>query len=468
MPPEPPEDPPASGDRPNPWGDASGEELVEAVTGATSERTVLPSESDSAPAAEQFNCPNCGGSIEIKAAGYSVSIACQYCGSTLDVTNPDVKIIQRYEGEVRKLELPLGSRGELRGIEWEVIGYQRRSENGSYPWDEYLLFNPYEGYRFLDTDGRGWSFGEQLTASPEKKSLVGFEVDGEFYEPFYAQTRAQVDYVLGEFYWRVHVGEEALTADFVRPGKMLSWERSEKETVWSLSQLLEPHEITDAFGIEPPRGGGLPLPHQPSPHRKKAGQFMKLALAVGAALLIITGLFGGTSDPQTTRINLATNGVEQMAKIGPITLERPRQAVTVSAQAPGIENSWIDLTYSLTNNETGEIFEANNVVERYSGRDAEGNWSEGSSYTTSKFSMIPAGTYELNVYAAGSRWTGSQYGSSSNAQVEVTIEKGATFYSNLILALLVVFLPALWQWWKHLSFESRRRSDSDFAGDDDD
>ncbi|MGP1281417.1 MAG: DUF4178 domain-containing protein [Parasphingopyxis sp.] len=455
----PPED-----DRPNPWGrPAPGE-----ATGPTAARTVVPSESDGAPAAEQFNCPNCGGTVEIKAAGYSVNIACQYCGSMLDVSDPDVRIIQRYEGEVRKLELPLGSRGVLRGTEWEVIGYQRRSENGQYPWDEYLLFNPYEGYAFLDTDGRGWSLGRQLTATPEKKTLVGFEVDGEFYEPFYAQTRAQVDYVLGEFYWRVHVGEEVLTADFVRPGKMLSWERSDRETVWTLSALLEPHEITDAFGIDPPKGGGLPLPHQPSPYRQKAGQFMKLAAAVAVALIVITFLFGGTSDPQTTRINLATNGVEQTAKVGPIVLDRPRQAVTVSAQAPGIENSWIDLTYTLTNRDTGETFEANNVVERYSGRDAEGNWSEGSSYSTSKFSMIPAGTYELNVFAAGSRWTQSQFGSSSNAQVDVTIEKGATFFSNLLLALLVVFAPALWQWFKHLSFESRRKSDSDFAGDDDD
>lgn len=463
MPPEPPQSPPGD-DRPNPWGSAPEDQQQ----GPTAKRTVVPSESDSAPAAEQFNCPNCGGSIEIKAAGLSVSVVCQYCGSTLDVANPDVSIIQRYEGEVRKLELPLGSRGMLRGTEWEVIGYQRRSESGQYPWDEYLLFNPYEGYRFLETDGRGWSLGRQLTASPQKLSLVGFTVDGEFYEPFYAQTRAQVDYVLGEFYWRVAVGEEVLTADFVRPGKMLSWEHSGNETVWSLSELLEPNEITDAFGIPPAAGGGLPLPHQPSPYRKKAGSFMKFALAVGLALLVLTFLFGGTSDPQTANVNLATNGVEQTAKVGPIVLDRARQAVTVSARAPRIENSWIDLTYTLTNRDTGEVFEANNVVEAYSGRDSEGNWSEGSRYSASKFSMIPRGTYELNVYAAGNRWTQSQYGSSSSAQVEVTIEKGATFYSNLFLALLLVFAPALWQWWRHLSFESRRKSDSDFAGDDDD
>lgn len=459
MPPEPPED-----DRPNPWGKAQ----TPRPEGPTATRTIVASESDSAPAAEQFNCPNCGGTIEIKAAGSSVSIACQYCGSTLDVANPDVSIIERYEGAVRKLELPLGSRGVLRGTEWDVIGYQRRSENGQYPWDEYLLFNPYEGYRFLDTDGRGWTLARQLTEVPIKHRGLGASIGGEYFSPFYAQTRAQVDYVLGEFYWRVGVGEEALTADFVKPGRMLSWERTKEETVWTLGELLEPHEITEAFGIDPPKGGGLPLPHQPSPHRKKAGQFMKLALAVTVVLIVITALFGGTSDPQTARINLSTNGVEQTAKVGPIILERARQAVTVSASAPRIQNGWIDLNYTLTNRETGEVFEANNVVERYSGRDGEGNWSEGSQYSSSKFSMVPSGTYELNVYAAGNRWASNTGGSSNSAQVEVTIEKGATFYSNLFLALLFVFIPALWQWVKHLSFESRRRSDSDFAGDDDD
>lgn len=458
MPAEPPEPP-------RPWGEADG---PDEPAHPAAQRHVVPAGPGEAPAAEQFNCPNCGGSIEIRAAGYTVSIACQYCGSILDVADPDVRIIKRWEEEVRKLELPLGSRGRLRGIEWEVIGYLRRSENGAYPWDEYLLFNPYHGYRWLDTDGRGWSFGRQLLGWPRREGMAGFSVDGEFYEPFYADTPAQVDYVLGEFYWRVAVGEEVRTADYVRPGKMLSWEENERETVWTLSELLEPNEITDAFGIPPPRGGGLPLPHQPSPYARKSGQMLKFAAIAAAALVLVSLLFGGTSDPQTETVDLATNGAEQTAEIGPIVLDRPRQAVTVSARAPGIENSWIDLSYLLTNRETGETYEAYDVVEQYSGRDSEGDWSEGSRSSASKFSMVPAGTYDLSVSAAGSQWLESPYFSSDRATVEVTIAKGATFWSNLLLALLLVLAPALWVWFKHLSFESKRKSDSDFAGGDDD
>ncbi|NNC73062.1 MAG: DUF4178 domain-containing protein [Sphingomonadaceae bacterium] len=472
MPPEPPDN-----DKPSPWGRGDDsvqspreavEDIVESVAGARAEKTVIAVDGDDAPAAEQFNCPNCGGSIEVKAAGYTVSIACQYCGSTLDVTQPDVRIIQRYEEEVRKLEIPLGTRGELGGIEWEVIGYLRRSENGAYPWDEYLLFNPYHGYRYLDTDGRGWTLGKQLTASPEKQKMIGFSVDGEFYEPFYAQTPAQVDYVLGEFSWRAEVGEQVMTADYVRPGKMLSWERNDRETVWSLGELLDAKDVEEAFGAPERRAGGLPMPHEPSPHRRNAGTMMKIAAVASVFLLFVSCMFGGTSDPQTTTINLATDGTEQSAKIGPIVLDRATQGVTVEARSPGIDNAWVDLSFTLTNDETGDVYEANNVVESYSGRDAEGNWSEGSRATQSKFSMIPRGRYQLDVYASGSQWLEGQYAASSNALVEVTVAKGATFFSNIVLALLLVFIPALWTWFKHLGFESRRKSDSDFAGDDDD
>ena len=77
------------------------------------------------------------------------------------------RLITKYEEAARELELPLGARGTLRGVEWEVIGYLRRSEHGSYGWEEYLLFNPYYGYRWLITNGRGWSFGEMLTRAPD-------------------------------------------------------------------------------------------------------------------------------------------------------------------------------------------------------------------------------------------------------------------------------------------------------------
>ncbi|MBV1689471.1 DUF4178 domain-containing protein [Novosphingobium sp. G106] len=117
-------------------------------------------------AAHSITCPSCGGTIAIKAAGYSVTVACQYCGSVLDVANPDVKVIEEYHQAALSLPLPLGSRGNLFEVEWEVVGYLSRGD-GEANWSEYLLFNPYAGYRWLVHAEGDWQYGTMLFDQPD-------------------------------------------------------------------------------------------------------------------------------------------------------------------------------------------------------------------------------------------------------------------------------------------------------------
>ena len=58
--------------------------------------TVTSAAAAPAPAVRALSCPSCGGTINLRAAGYTVTVACQYCGSILDVANPDVRLIQEY------------------------------------------------------------------------------------------------------------------------------------------------------------------------------------------------------------------------------------------------------------------------------------------------------------------------------------------------------------------------------------
>src|SRR6476620_2288983 len=126
-----------------------------------------------APAVKALTCPSCGGTVTLRAAGYSVTVACEYCGSILDVATPEVKLITEYQHALEGLAIKLGTRGTLKRVERELFVYLARSEHGTYPWSEYLLFNPYHGYRWLVTDGRGWSFGELLTRTPNGASWRG-------------------------------------------------------------------------------------------------------------------------------------------------------------------------------------------------------------------------------------------------------------------------------------------------------
>ena len=57
-------------------------------------------------------------------------------------------------------EIPLGTRGTWHEQPWEVVGFQRRSidvEGIRYSWDEYVLFNPYRGFRYLSNYEGHWN-----------------------------------------------------------------------------------------------------------------------------------------------------------------------------------------------------------------------------------------------------------------------------------------------------------------------
>src|SRR5476651_934271 len=71
-----------------------------------------------------ISCPSCGGSVTIRANGISITAICSFCGSTLDVANPDVRLIAEARERTREPAIPVGTRGELAGTLWEVAGFQ--------------------------------------------------------------------------------------------------------------------------------------------------------------------------------------------------------------------------------------------------------------------------------------------------------------------------------------------------------
>jgi hypothetical protein len=431
-----------------------------------------------APAVRPLTCPSCGGSVALRAAGYTVHVACQYCGSILDVTDPQVKLVTEYHHAAAEIEIPLGTRGVLRDVEWEAIGYLQRSEDGAYGWEEYLLFNPYHGYRWLVKARGGWSLGEMLTVSPDWVSYEQYAVGGETYTHFF-KGQAQVDYVLGEFYWRVAVGENVETGDWVRPGAMLSLEENAHEISWTRSEWIPGKEMRKAFGVDAETSFWPPLPHQPSPYQGWFGIGAKIGLAAFAFLLFIAVFFGSTGWSAAGSFPIAADGREQSVTLGPITLPRLYQSVQLRADVPRLENGWVDLDYTLVNRATQQVYEAYGAAERYSGRDSDGAWSEGSRNSDISIASVPAGTYDLVVAYKGNRWAGSSgltgYDSgwmdASNApEVRVEVRYGLIYGSNLLIALILIALPLLFALARHLHFEMARKAESDFAptSDDDD
>jgi hypothetical protein len=122
--------------------------------------------------AASFNCPVCGGTLEVRAPGRSETIVCQHCGTALDAKDPKKQLVSQWQSSVEKTKIPIGTRGTLRGEEFEVIGWMKRTvvyEGHPYSWEEYLLYNPYKGYRWL-TEWQGhWTYLKPLPQPPRER-----------------------------------------------------------------------------------------------------------------------------------------------------------------------------------------------------------------------------------------------------------------------------------------------------------
>ncbi|PVX29381.1 DUF4178 domain-containing protein [Sphingomonas pokkalii] len=432
-----------------------------------------------APAVRALSCPNCGGTVELRAAGYTVHVGCQYCGSILDATDGLAKLVIKAQTALAYPEIPLGTRGTLFDVEWEAIGYLQRSQNGAYRWDEYLLFNPYHGYRWLVNARGGWSFGTMLTRVPTMQTFSTYALEGTSYTRFF-RGDAQVDRVVGEFYWRVAVGETVKTGDWVRPGFMLSREANDREISWTINQWLPERDVVAAFGVTPAAKVWPPLPHQPSPWGAWLGKGARIGGIALAFLLLVSLLLSGTRWLASEALPVAVDGREQSATIGPVHLVSRWQRVRVRTTVPRLENGWVDLDYSLIDRRNQQVYAASGAAERYEGVDSDGPWTEGSRDSDVSIAGVPAGDYDLIVEYKGNRWSqndtaypdGGWMEPTNAPQIVVELGTGTLYAGNFLLALLLIAFPWFVGLMLHLRFEKARKEQSDFApaasGDGDD
>ena len=113
------------------------------------------------PLTRGFNCGNCGAAIELRALTHAQSVACTSCAAIVDPHVPNVFILQQAALKERIVpKVPLGSRGTWHDHPYEVVGFQRRSievDGERYWWEEYVLFNPYRGFRYLSEYKHHWN-----------------------------------------------------------------------------------------------------------------------------------------------------------------------------------------------------------------------------------------------------------------------------------------------------------------------
>ena len=354
---------------------------------------------------ELFKCPSCGGPFSMLTPGITASVACKYCGSTIDATNQTLALLSKAEKKIKIRPLiPIGSKGKLFGFDWEVTGFMRRSdEAGEYPWDEYLLFNPYKGFRWLTTYNGHWNYVELMQVRPFRGGAAPeLKYKDRTFKKFLA-GKGRVQYVLGEFYWRVRLDDTVNMTDYICPPEILSCEAEESEVNWSLGRYIEPREIAMAFGLkeEMPRKQGV-APNQPSPYEGVSSRLMPVFLFFAACLTALQFYFVLTApDKEVYRGDFTFRHDETSKTIVTPSFDLPGDMNNLSVtMRSSLQNDWIGAGIDLVDEKTGRSLGFEQAVEYYSGTDSDGSWSEGSQDTNLVLSSVPGGRYHLVIQPA--------------------------------------------------------------------
>ncbi len=364
-------------------------------------------------------------------------------------------------------KIPLGTRGTLHGHEYEVIGYQYRYivvDDETYGWDEYLLFNREQGFRYLSEYQGHWNDIATLRSVPSPASSSGHPAahyQGKTFKLFQTAS-ATTDYVVGQFPWRVRAFDVARTSDYVAPPLMLSSEHSDNETTWSLGEYTPGERIWKAFGLEgsPPPPVGI-FANQPSPHAGKAAWYWGL-FAMLALLLLAVGVVRAASAARERvfagSYTYAPTSIDS-SFVTP-TFRVARDSNLELRISTDLANNWIYFSFALINSDTGDALDFGRETSYYSGRDSDGNWSEGSRSDSATLSTVPAGTYYLRVEPEGP----SQSGPAVRYSLELRRDVPSPAY--YAIAFVVLLIPPIFVTLRAASFEARRWQESDFAKED--
>lgn len=440
--------------------------------------------------AERLNCPKCAAPLSLNAPDLTERVACPHCSSLIDTSKGYLKFLSTLKTSPSgSYYLPLGAKGSFAdGVERKIIGAMVRSvkiDGIKYFFTEYLLYNRTEGFRWLVHSDNHWSFVEPINAGdieleswvkagrgisgmPNKSSI---KYKGENFRIF-QDAPLTVEYLKGEFYWRVESGQESRGVDFVNAPLMISLECSGNgnsgEDIWTRGTYMEVREVEKVFGVK-----DLPRPWSIAPNQPfKYSWVYKYGAAAALALIFLSGfltILGGSTTTKTYNLQfpaLANPGASAVIFTEPFEI-KPNRNVAIEAYTP-LQNSYAEFDFDLINeaNETIESIPIN--LEYYSGYEGGESWSEGSTIDDKFISSLPEGKYTLRVEG---NW--QEYRNPLSAQVKVS-QGGARGVNFCIALFLIGFLPAItliWHYiflvrrWKESMFSPASNDDSDDSGD---
>jgi hypothetical protein len=366
---------------------------------------------------KSISCPHCAAPLDLVAPDQSQRVTCQFCNSLLEVNQGNLTFLNALNAEQKvSFDLMIGNECSFErfadGAKFRLIGAMARSVTFDikYFWHEYLLYNPLIGFRWLVHSDNHWSFVEPVNVADVHEAsdsdLFTTYQDKSFRN--FQESTATVEYVVGEFYWRVAQGEKVKAIDYIAPPLMLSKEIADKEINWSLGTYLKKEEVEKAFSRADLPYSAIIAPNQPFLHNELLRA--TLVILLGAiTLFAITGfLFKSFTNPPESFEQVfllpAKSSADATTVIysSPIRVEKNNSYSGLSIAADLDYEKWSDFDISLVPADTG--LNKNDPEQVKDAQETFKSWSY--QYVSSgKFNQLAAsGEYQIRAEGRWQDW----------------------------------------------------------------
>ncbi len=405
-----------------------------------------------------FKCPNCGGPVNLELPGKSQTIRCPYCSSILEPQHDVLVLREKYNEKLKyRMWVPLGAMGTLEGVQYKCVGMVVRGDDDDGEWSEYLLFNPYHGYRYLVESSGHWTLVRSepglgfdssgrpgMTGPTGKILLAGKKLK------YFTHYDATVKSIVGEFPWQASLGEENEVTEYINPpyqascevvyayvapdGKQYSKKELEDlgsrkgetgerlneiannrrliESNWSIGEYKYPEEIQAAFDLkEMPAKVGFGM-CEPNPAKRRYLFSLVWSALLFLATSVTCSVVSGRAEEKniltrTLSLNSAefeykTEGATDYLEFNfePGNIELTKETNVEFKFSSALSQQWVSFNVFMINESTGAGYIYDGELSRYYGGSGEDAWSEGANDTDFTTEKMPPGNYYLFVAGA--------------------------------------------------------------------
>lgn len=425
-----------------------------------------------------FNCAQCGSPIQVNAPGQSLTFACRSCSAILQEDSKGNRIItQTSQKSMYKPLFELGAKTDFRGDKWQILGFMVRSdEDEEFFWREYLLFNPYLGYRFLTESDGHWNFMHTTKIVPSV-SAQHRRWMGTLYKNYYRGS-AKVQFVLGEFYWRIKVGDVVNVQDFIAPPDIISAEIDDSEIVWTAGKYIPPDDIQKSFKLFGPMPVPIGVaPNQPEKFTKIRNQMLLHWLGFAVLIFVIQLAFGSGQKKTLFRtLMLRPTTADNVMRTESFMIEKDKTNIEVTISA-ALQQNWLEVVGTVVPEDNqGQAFGFQRELARYTYAEAEDNIVQDSADLF--FPHLAKGRYHIEFTLSNDQVLGKPYGANSNNpmtnqpldqqprwaegtdQLHVSAVENPPLATPLFIAMLLLSVFPIFAILRDFSFENSRWAQS--------